>query len=80
MNVQKHLLTNQLSEPTIISVLQDCIKTARDAWTNTGFPLVLVGTVEDSDKLPLGLVGLFKDELLIEVRPAFATSVQKLIQ
>lgn len=54
-------------EPTITAVLEDCFNTARSAWVSSGYPLVCVATVTDPDKVPASLLGLFKEELSIEV-------------
>lgn len=56
------------SEPTIASTFQDCLKVAQEARKSTGYPLILVGTTTDVDKIPLSVLGLFKEEFAIEVR------------
>lgn len=49
-------------EPTIASTFQDCLKVAQEARKTTGYPLILVGTTCDVDKIPLSVLGLFKEE------------------
>lgn len=65
------LIAADAIEPTIASTFQDCLKVAQEARKTTGYPLVLVGTTCDADKIPLSVLGLFKEEFAIEVR-AFA--------
>jgi peroxin-6 len=55
-----------LSEPTIASTLQDCLKVAQEARKTTGYPLVIIGTTSDVDKIPLSVLGLFKEEFSID--------------
>ena len=50
-------------EPTISATLQEAIKTASGA---TGYPLIIVGTACDVDKIPVSVIGCFKEELAIE--------------
>lgn len=57
-----------ITEPTVASTLQECLKVAQEARANTGFPLILVGTTSDVEKIPLSVIGLFKEEVAIEVR------------
>jgi len=40
---------------------------AQEAWTKSGYPLVVIGTTTDVDKIPVSVVGCFKEEVLIEV-------------
>jgi len=51
------------------TVLRDCIETIREGWKTSGHPVVVVATTTDVDKVPTGVVGLFKEEIGIEVRP-----------
>lgn len=60
-------LTEHTLEPTIAHVLQDCLKKAQEAEANSGYPLVIIGTACDSDKIPISVLGAFKEELTIEV-------------
>lgn len=53
-------------EPTISVTLQEAIKTASEAWKKTGYPLIIVGTACEVDKIPVSVVGCFKEELAIE--------------
>lgn len=48
-------------------MLQDCLKVAKEAWRRSGFPLIVVGTTDDVDKIPVSVLGFFKEELAIEV-------------
>lgn len=53
-------------EPTIAATLQEAIRIASYAWKKTGYPLVVVGTASDADKVPVSVLGCFKEELAIE--------------
>ncbi|GAA5891486.1 hypothetical protein JCM8208_007299 [Rhodotorula glutinis] len=53
-------------EPPMTTVLRDCIETIREGWKTSGHPVVVVATTTDVDKVPTGVVGLFKEEIGIE--------------
>ncbi|CDZ96282.1 Peroxisome assembly factor 2 containing the AAA-type ATPase domain [Phaffia rhodozyma] len=53
-------------EPQIAGVLQDCIQSLSASWKTTGFPVVVVGTTSDGDKVPSGVLGCFKQEISIQ--------------
>ncbi|KPV72060.1 uncharacterized protein RHOBADRAFT_39809 [Rhodotorula graminis WP1] len=53
-------------EPPMTTVLRDCIETIREGWKSSGHPVVVVATTTDVDKVPTGVVGLFKEEIGIE--------------
>lgn len=53
-------------EPTISATLQQSLQTAQDSWKLSGNPLVIVGTTADPDKIPISVLGCFKEEMSIE--------------
>ncbi|GAA5889484.1 hypothetical protein JCM5296_005959 [Sporobolomyces johnsonii] len=53
-------------EPPMTTVLRDCFSTIRAGFTASGHPVVILGTTTDVDKLPTGVLGLFKEELALE--------------
>jgi peroxin-6 len=56
-----------LPEPSIVSAMKECLDNLKEGWRESGWPVVLVGTVTDSDKIPISLASLFKQEILIGV-------------
>lgn len=59
----------QIAEPPMTTVLRDCFATIRDGWKASGHPVVVVATTTDVEKVPTGVLGLFKEEIGIQVRP-----------
>ncbi|GAA6055837.1 hypothetical protein JCM3770_004784 [Rhodotorula araucariae] len=53
-------------EPPMTTVLRDCFETIRDGWKATGHPVIVAATTTDVDKVPTGVLGLFKEEIAIE--------------
>ncbi|BGP43176.1 peroxisomal assembly protein [Rhodotorula kratochvilovae] len=53
-------------EPPMTTVLRDCFASIRDGWKASGHPVVVVATTTDVDKVPTGVLGLFKEEIGIE--------------
>lgn len=49
------------------TILRECFAIARQGWKSTGFPIVVVGTTVDVDKIPTGVLGAFKEEIAYEV-------------
>ncbi|KAG8760764.1 peroxisomal assembly protein [Serendipita sp. 396] len=52
-------------EPSIISALHECINDLHSSWTRSGYPTFVLGTVRDSDALPLGVIACFKHQVSI---------------
>ncbi|SCV73142.1 BQ2448_7067 [Microbotryum intermedium] len=53
-------------EPAMTTVLKECFAAARQGWKASGFPVIIVATTSDIEKLPTGVLGLFKEEIAIE--------------
>ncbi|GAA5888470.1 hypothetical protein JCM6882_008631 [Rhodosporidiobolus microsporus] len=53
-------------EPPMTTVLRECLDTIREGWQSSGFPVVVVATTTDVEKVPTGVLGLFKEEIGIE--------------
>ncbi|BGP03261.1 Peroxisomal ATPase PEX6 [Rhodotorula toruloides] len=53
-------------EPPMTTVLRDCFATIRDGWKASGHPVVVVATTTDVEKVPTGVLGLFKEEIGIQ--------------
>lgn len=49
------------------NILKECFEVARQGWKKGGFPIVIVATTCDVDKIPMTVLGLFKEEIGIEV-------------
>jgi peroxin-6 len=61
------LVYNTYTEPAMTFILQDCLSLAKDSFRTTGFPLVVAGTTSDPDKIPVSVMGEFKQEITVEV-------------
>lgn len=48
------------------TVLRECFATARQGWKTTGYPVIILGTTCDIEKIPTGVLGAFKEEISIE--------------
>jgi hypothetical protein len=48
--------------------LQECLSMAKESFKSTGHPLIVVGTTSDPEKIPVGVMGAFKQEVIVEVR------------
>ncbi|GAA5840290.1 hypothetical protein JCM11251_006686 [Rhodosporidiobolus azoricus] len=53
-------------EPPMTTVLRECLATIREGWQSSGYPVVVVATTTDVEKVPTGVLGLFKEEIGIE--------------
>lgn len=53
------------------TILRECFAVARQGWKASGFPTVILATTCDVDKIPSGVLGAFKEELTLDVRPSF---------
>ncbi|BGP19899.1 hypothetical protein JCM10213_008627 [Rhodosporidiobolus nylandii] len=53
-------------EPPMTTVLKECFETIREGWQTSGYPVVVVATTTDVEKVPTGVLGLFKEEIGIE--------------
>ncbi|GAA5824221.1 hypothetical protein JCM5353_000355 [Sporobolomyces roseus] len=53
-------------EPAMTTVLRDAFSTIRSGFIASSQPVIVLGTTTDIDKLPTGVLGLFKEELSIE--------------
>ncbi|KDE02293.1 hypothetical protein MVLG_07138 [Microbotryum lychnidis-dioicae p1A1 Lamole] len=53
-------------EPAMTTVLKECFATARQGWKTSGFPVIIIATTCDIEKLPRGVLGAFKEEIAIE--------------
>lgn len=63
-------LTPALSEPQIAAVLKDCIESLGETWKASEWPVIVIGTTGDADKVPAGILGSFKEDFVISVRPS----------
>ena len=48
------------------TVLRECFAIARQGWRTTGYPVIILGTTCDIEKIPTGVLGAFKEEISIE--------------
>ncbi|GAA5930797.1 AAA family ATPase peroxin 6 [Sporobolomyces koalae] len=53
-------------EPAMTTVLREAFSTIRSGFVTSSQPVIVLGTTTDVDKLPTGVIGLFKEELAIE--------------
>lgn len=66
-----------LAEPPMTTVLKECLDTIKEGWLSSGYPVVVVATTTDVEKVPTGVLGLFKEEIGIEVRLRFPHTAPK---
>lgn len=48
------------------TVLRECFETLREGWTSSHWPVVVAATTTDVEKVPTGVLGLFKEEIALE--------------
>ncbi|KAH9830946.1 AAA-domain-containing protein [Rhodofomes roseus] len=53
-------------EPSIANALQECISSLQQGWNLTGYPVLVVGTTSDPDKVPSRVLSSFKHEITLE--------------
>ncbi|GAA6007485.1 hypothetical protein JCM11491_004179 [Sporobolomyces phaffii] len=53
-------------DPAMVTVLRESFSTIRAGFVSSSQPVIVLGTTTDIDKLPTGVIGLFKEELSIE--------------
>lgn len=51
------------------AVLKDCIDSLAETWKSSAWPVIVVGTTGDADKVPAAILGTFKEDFVISVRP-----------
>lgn len=49
------------------TVLRECFQSLRDGWISSQWPVVVAATTTDVEKVPTGVLGLFKEEIALEV-------------
>ncbi|KAG2020608.1 valosin-containing protein [Coprinopsis cinerea AmutBmut pab1-1] len=57
----------QGKESPLSAVLQECVGNLQKSWKETGFPVIVVGTVTESGQVPPSILSQFKHEINIEV-------------
>ncbi|TFK26358.1 TER94-PB [Coprinopsis marcescibilis] len=57
----------QGKESALTTVLQECTASIQKSWKETGFPVILVGTVSEPGQVPPSILSQFKYELNSEV-------------
>ncbi|KZT03423.1 AAA-domain-containing protein [Laetiporus sulphureus 93-53] len=53
-------------ESSVGDVLQDCIATLQQAWGLTGFPIIVVSTTSNAERVPPRVLSCFKHEIVFE--------------
>ncbi|EPS97368.1 hypothetical protein FOMPIDRAFT_79362 [Fomitopsis schrenkii] len=53
-------------EPSIANALQECIASLQQGWALSGYPVLVVGTTSDVDKVPSRVLTCFKHEITLE--------------
>lgn len=61
-------LAQNILEPLLANVLQECIKNVNAAHATTGYPVMVIATTSDVDALPSSILGCFRHEVAVEVR------------
>ncbi|KAM0786124.1 hypothetical protein ACM66B_006934 [Microbotryomycetes sp. NB124-2] len=53
-------------EPAMSTVVKECLDSAQQGWKSSGFPVIVVGTTSDVDKVSTGVLGAFKEEIAVD--------------
>ncbi|TFK72586.1 AAA-domain-containing protein [Pluteus cervinus] len=53
-------------EPPVVNAFQECITSVTQSWKLTGYPVVVVGTTSESERVAPGISTAFKHEILFE--------------
>lgn len=48
------------------AILKECFQQLREQWKSSGFPVVVMATTSDMDKLPTSVLATFKDTIAID--------------
>lgn len=48
------------------TVLRECFETLREGWISSHWPVIVAATTTDVEKVPTGVLGLFKEEIALE--------------
>ncbi|KAF9557670.1 AAA-domain-containing protein [Agrocybe pediades] len=69
-NLEGLCQTTQATEPgkefVIANVLRECLEGIQAGWRLTGYPVIVMGTIRDSSRVPANLLGCFKHEIAFE--------------
>nr|AXF50743.1 AAA protein [Inonotus obliquus] len=55
------------SEPSIVRVFHECVDKLRTSWKQSGYPVLVVATTSNADRLSASMLSCFKHELEFEV-------------
>ncbi|KAK4048422.1 peroxisomal assembly protein [Microbotryomycetes sp. JL201] len=53
-------------EPAMSTIVKECLASAQQGWKTSGYPVIVVGTTSDADKVSTGVLGAFKEEIAID--------------
>jgi len=59
--------TQPWPEFVIANILRECLEDIQSSWRLTGYPVIVMGTINDSSRVPANLLGCFKQEIKFEV-------------
>ncbi|KAL5490121.1 PEX6 [Sanghuangporus weigelae] len=59
--------TEMNKEPVIARVFQECIDSLRTEWQRSGYPVLVIATTTDAERLPASILSCFKHDLEFEV-------------
>lgn len=54
-------------EPSIASSLQECVSDLSQTWKSTGYPVLVMATTSEFERVPASLLASFKHEIVFEV-------------
>nr|CAG8450293.1 2321_t:CDS:10 [Entrophospora candida] len=63
---RKNAMLETGQEPTISTILQDCFRQLTESFHLIGFPVLVVATTVDIEKVPDSVIGCFRHEIQIE--------------
>jgi hypothetical protein len=68
MSIRDLLTPLAETEPHVVNVLRECMNDLQNGWKLTGWPVIVVASTSDADRIPLGVLGCFKHDITFEVR------------
>jgi len=58
-------------EPVLANALVECISMLQQNWKSTGYPVIVLGTISESNKVPVEVLSSFKHEVTFEAPGEF---------
>jgi peroxin-6 len=66
LNSKPSRTLNSVLEPAIVGGLRDCLDDLPKMWQQTGFPVAVIGTTSERDRVSPAIMSCFKHEISLE--------------